>query len=282
MSELLRCQACGGAVVWDAATAGAACLFCGTVALELEIAGDEVPEPELSLPVRVSRAAADRAFRGWATRSWFRPKQLRDAEVGLHLMLLPAWSVQAELESHWAGLRRSPSNKSGKAPLAGLDQDVLATMVPASIGLTQAELSSLLPFDEACGRVWTGSVELEAGAADADAPSETIWEPPALTRRGARAQAHALLTEQHRRRIIAANGLLDVNVSAVMRERGVRLLMLPIYIGTFRYRDRPWRFLVNAQTGAVVGEAPLDWRKVVALALVVIVLALLVAWWRLA
>jgi hypothetical protein len=47
---------------------------------------------------------------------------------------------------------------------------------------------------------------------------------------------------------------------------------VPIYIGTFRFRDRPWRFLVNGQTGEVVGKAPLDWRKVLAL----VVLALVV------
>ena len=106
-SELLRCQACGGAVVWDAAQSGAACLFCGTVALEIEIGSEPLPEPQLVLPAEVSRAAAEERFRTWASGSWLRPPQLRDAEVGLHLMMLPAWRFHAELESHWAGLRRS-------------------------------------------------------------------------------------------------------------------------------------------------------------------------------
>src|SRR5262249_30434221 len=147
MSELLRCQACGGAVVWDAAQTGAACLFCGTVALELVIASEAVPEPEVVLPVVVSRSSAEESFRKWATKSWFRPPALRTAEVALHLLLLPAWRFHARLETHWAGLRPA-ATRSGKTPVAGLEQIELTTMVPASTGLSQAELVALQPFDE--------------------------------------------------------------------------------------------------------------------------------------
>lgn len=264
IGELLRCQACGGAVVWDAAQAGAACLFCGTVALELEIGAEPVPEPQLTLPAEVSRAAAEERFRTWASSSWFRPSQLRTTEVGLHLMMLPAWRFHAGLETHWAGLKPA-ARRSGKAPVAGVEHTQLTTMIPASTGLSQAELASLQPFDEAPAQPWTGG-------------DETIWEPPALTERGARALAHEQLAEQHRRRIIAERGLLHARVSALIEERDARLLLVPIYIGTFRFRDRPWRFLVNAQTGAVVGDAPLDWRKVFAIALAVVLAIAVLAW----
>jgi len=55
-----------------------------------------------------------------------------------------------------------------------------------------------------------------------------------------------------------------------------RLLMVPVYIGSFRYRDRPWRFVVNGQTGKVTGRAPLDRRKIAGVVLVVV--AAVVAW----
>jgi hypothetical protein len=270
MSELLRCQACGGAVVWDAAQLGAACLFCGTVALELVIASEPLPTPEVVLPVGVSRATAEQSFRAWATKSWFRPPALRTAEVALHLLLLPAWRFHARLETHWAGLRPA-ATRSGKTPVAGVEQLELTTMVPASTGLSQAELGALQPFDEGQARAWRGTVELaSSGGSDGDA--EAIWEPPALTKRGARSRAHRELADSHRRRIARERGLVSTRVSAVIEDRDVRLMLVPIYIGTFRFRDRPWRFLVNGQTGEVVGKAPLDWRKVLAL----VVLALVV------
>jgi hypothetical protein len=263
MSELLRCQACGGAVVWDAAQLGAACLFCGTVALELVITSEPVPAPEVMLPVTVSHSTAEQQFRAWATKSWFRPPALRTAEVALHLLLLPAWRFHARLETHWAGLRPA-ATRSGKTPVAGVEQLELTTMVPASTGLSQAELAALQPFDEGQARAWRGMVE---------EGSETIWEPPALTRRGAKGLAHRELADMHRRRIARERGLLSARVSAVIEDRDVRLMLVPIYIGTFRFRDRPWRFLVNGQTGEVVGKAPLDWRKVFALVVLVLAIA---------
>jgi hypothetical protein len=278
MSELLRCQACGGAVVWDAAQLGAACLFCGTVALELVIASEPVPIPEVVLPVAVARATAEQRFRAWATKSWFRPPALRTAEVALHLLLLPAWRFHARLETHWAGLRPA-ATRSGKTPVAGVEQLELTTMVPASTGLSQAELGALAPFDESQARPWRGAVDLAVDVADtgSDGDIDTIWEPPALTKRGARSRAHRELADSHRRRIARERGLVSTRVSAVIEDRDVRLMLVPIYIGTFRFRDRPWRFLVNGQTGEVVGKAPLDWRKV--LALVVLVLAVAALFW---
>lgn len=266
MSELLRCQACGGAVVWNAAELGAACLFCGTVALALEPGVETVPEPDIEIPARVSRETAEQRFRAWATSSWFRPRELVDAELGLRLMLLPAWRFVSRLETHWAGLRPA-ATRSGRKPTAGLDFAELTHMVPASSGLSQAELEALQPFDERDAQPWAG----------ADGHEELVWEPPALTRRGARARAHRGLADSHRRQLERANALVRARVSAVIDDRDVRLMLVPIYIGTFRFRDRPWRFLVNAQSGRVVGRAPLDWRKVAALIVAALLLVAL-AW----
>ncbi len=55
--------------------------------------------------------------------------------------------------------------------------------------------------------------------------------------------------------------------------------MLPVYIGSFRFRDRAWRVLLNAQTGKLVGKAPIDRRKVLALLVVALVMVALALLW---
>lgn len=269
MSELLRCQSCGGAVVWDARQSGAACLFCGSLTLEVQTPEDPLPVPDARLPLAVAASDAEQRFRAWATSSWFRPAILRTTKIELRPMLLPAWRFHSQLETHWAGLRRAPT-RSGKAPLAGVDHIRLHHMVPASTGLSQRELYELQPFDENQSEAWTG------------AASNLIWEPPALTERGARVRAHRDLAADHQRRIAHANGLVSCKVSPVIEDEDVRLLLVPIYIGAFRFRDRPWRFLVNAQTGEVVGDAPIDRLKVLAVVLggvaALVLVVALVAW----
>lgn len=249
--DLLRCLSCGGAVVWDAGHSGAACLFCGSVTLEVQASEEPLPVPDGWLPVSVEASVADTRFRAWATSSWLRPAILRTTAIQLRPMLLPAWRFHSRLETHWAGLRRA-STQSGKAPASGVETLDLHHMIPASTGLTQLELFALQPFDEQATQAWS-----------ADAQT-MIWEPPALTRQGARSRAHHDLAADHQRRIAHARSLVACNVSPVIDDLDVRLLMVPIYIGAFRFRDRPWRFLVNAQSGEVVGEAPIDRLKLAA------------------
>ena len=104
----------------------------------------------------------------------------------MRLILIPAWRFDAQLETHWAGLRLAPT-RSGKAPVTGIARAQLRQLVAASGGLAQPELAALAPFSEEGARAWTGEVEGEV----------PIWEPPSLTQRGARAQAHRELAARH-------------------------------------------------------------------------------------
>jgi hypothetical protein len=54
-------------------------------------------------------------------------------------------------------------------------------------------------------------------------------------------------------------------------------LLLPVWISAYRYRDKIYRFLVNARTGAVTGERPWSWVKItLAVLAALIVIAIIV------
>jgi hypothetical protein len=51
------------------------------------------------------------------------------------------------------------------------------------------------------------------------------------------------------------------------------LILLPIYLLSYRYRDKLYRFMVNGQTGKASGDKPLSWLKIgiaVVVALVIV------------
>jgi hypothetical protein len=53
------------------------------------------------------------------------------------------------------------------------------------------------------------------------------------------------------------------------------LILLPVYLLSYRYRDKLFRFLVNGQTGQVAGDKPVSWPRIaVAIALAVGVVGL--------
>jgi hypothetical protein len=253
VASVIQCDACGGSVVYDAGHEAARCLFCGSVAVR---PGDlvEIPAPEITIPFEVSEHRAGAAFRRWATSSWWYPKALREQEIELSAMMLPAWCFDAEVESHWTGLAPA-GTKSGVRPRAGVAHTRARTMVPASMGLTEAELHRLQPFDERLVR----DVSSEESAIP--------YELPALTEAGARPVAHARLEEEHVKDIARREGLKRCKGSSTVDFTTAKLLVLPIFIGSFRYRDLPWRFVINAQTGAITGKPPLDRVKIAAVAI---------------
>jgi hypothetical protein len=262
MSDLMRCTACGGAVVYDVKAEGAACIFCGATALTAAPEEEVIPIPEAMLPMEIDGDQADGQYRDWARSSWWHPRKLRHLEIRLRPMMLPAWRFHSRIESYYTGLVHA-ATRSGKRPTSGREVTELWHMVPASGGLTARELLELQPFREDRAVLWR------------PAQHHGPYEPPAVTERGARSEAHRTMAEHHRRSIARAQDLLVCKTTALIDDLDVRLHMIPIYIGAFRYRERPWRFVINAQTGEVVGDAPIDRLKV--LLVTVFTLAALVA-----
>ena len=46
--------------------------------------------------------------------------------------------------------------------------------------------------------------------------------------------------------------------------------LLPIWISAYRYREKTYRFLVNARTGEVQGERPWSWIKILLLVVAIL------------
>jgi hypothetical protein len=57
---------------------------------------------------------------------------------------------------------------------------------------------------------------------------------------------------------------------------GFKHALMPVWISAYRYRDRAFRFLVNGQTGEVVGESPVAWWKVALLAILALFVVYLI------
>ena len=91
-----------------------------------------------------------------------------------------------------------------------------------------------------------------------------------------------------------AKGTIDAQVAALIREdiggdqqrihsvstrySDVRFkhVLLPVWISAYRYRDKLYRFLINAQTGEVSGQGPKSWWKIAALTAAILFVLFLV------
>ncbi len=265
--DVIECEGCGGTVVYDAEHEAVRCVFCGGVALQPARLDAPAETAAIAAPWTVDPHEARELYRTWARSSWWYPRALRRLDVDLHEVWIPAWRVEAEVEAHWTGLA-SAATKSGKRPRAGTDFATRRTWIPASLGLTQDELGALAPFDEDASVPWTPD--------DASAPFEVLGLSAASAVRAARPR----FSRAARTDVVRRTRVCDCRVSTVLHDLETRALMLPVFIGCFRFREQPWRFVINAQTGRITGRAPLDRAKVGIAIVGAALVAIALAWWQ--
>ena len=258
----VRCNQCGGAVSAAFGFSRPACVFCGADVAELVAIEADVDAPVGAGPFLRTEAQARRSFQRFARSNLFYPSDLRDAELELQPIRLPAWSFSGTVETHFTGLVRAVS-ASGKAPVSGRETERFTqVLVAGSATLSQNELEALGPFRST----------LEPF--DPDRP-DLPFEVSTITADGARDAVRAELVRRHAEAIVRKRSLIEIRPSAGVHELTGQPVLVPVYVGAYRYRDVPYRFLVNGQTGRTYGEAPKSpWR--VALLVAAIVVGLLV------
>jgi hypothetical protein len=265
--DAVRCRACGGAVANVPGRALPACLFCGASAADLvPIATPEgIEPPEGAIGFAYAAAAAQASFAAFAQTSFWYPNDLRHAKLELSRLLLPAWSCQGTIETHWTGLVPARTS-SGKAPIGG--HETLAfpqVLVPGSSSITIHELAQIGRFDEAALVPWE------------PASTSDPYEVSALTRSSARRRAVDEMQRRHEARLAREHGTVELKAAAVCLELGARPVLVPVYIGAYRYGRRVYRVLVNGQSGQLVADMPWSWWKIGGVIVGSIALAVLIA-----
>ena len=247
----IRCKNCGGAV---ASRVGGlpACVFCGSDASYLipfePVEGMETPEGVI--PFQVDLGDARDAFDRFADSSIWYPADLNDVNVRLNRILIPAWMWEGEVETHWTGLVRAQT-QSGKRPVSGAETTAFdQVLVPASTTLSLAELSSLGRFQEDTLVDFDGQV------------MEDPFELMEMTRSVARQAAQEVMRLRHRAHISSREQTTELNTATVCVKLTGRPVLIPVYIGAYRYKDTLYRLLIHGQTGSLVGRAPISWVKV--------------------
>jgi hypothetical protein len=67
-----------------------------------------------------------------------------------------------------------------------------------------------------------------------------------------------------------------LNVVSRFSDERFKHVLLPIWISVYRYQGKPFRFLVNGQTGEVSGHAPWSIWKISLLCLALAIIALVI------
>lgn len=278
MQEVLtvNCAACGAETTLEPNVAADACPFCGST-LSAEQHSSRKIKPRSLLPFAVNRDQAFGAFRDWLKGLWFAPNKLKHyarSDVStLNGLYVPYWTYDCNTVSAYTGERgedywetRTRTDSKGNTRT----QQVRKTrwyrtsgvvynsfddiLVLASTSLPKKHADELEPWDLhnlvaydtaylAGFRAENYQVDLEEGFHEAQRiMDDPIRESIKRDIGGDRQRIHSVRTEYN-------------NVT-------FKHLLLPVWISAYRFKDRVFRFLVNARTGEVQGERPWSWWKI--------------------
>jgi hypothetical protein len=260
---------------YDASAQTLRCPFCGSERLD-ERRDSKTIAPHSVLPFKLARDEALEKLRGWLKQGFWRPGDLSDAAMVTKMtaVFVPYWVFSAKARAFWtADTSQTPAGARGDwYPLSGDHAGhYQGLLIGASGALTPAETSSICPFDLS-QRLPRDQVDLE----------NVVFEQFRVQRKYARPLAKQgfenLIRQDCTRYVPGRCRNLKVNVQ--LDGLSSEAMLLPVWIVAYRYREQTYRFLLNGQTGKAAGQAPTSWKKMLALAGIVIlgiVLAGLVA-----
>ena len=265
------CRNCGASMTFDIEQKGLRCAFCGSISLQKQDQPTGRIKPEYYIPFTITRDSAAVRFREWIGRGFFRPFGIEKqaAVVEMRPVYLPFWVFAGRAHTYFAGdSSQTPAfARANWCPVFGEREDELKDiLVPASGSLTPEEVTAISPYASSAAKPYSRE-DLK----------EFVVEDFGVSRRGARPMARKLMTESM---LAAAAGMIpgnhrNVHVNPIFTDLRAAPALLPVWINAYQFRGKTYRFLVNGQTGEVVGTAPFSYVKLLLVLLAIAVIAVL-------
>lgn len=271
-----RCDGCGAMVVFRADTATDRCPFCDTHLTNPVHSPTPMMRPGGVLPFLIAKDEAKARFHRWVASRWFAPKEFKrlDSLDRINGLYVPHWTYDAMTYSFYSGHRgdayyvtvgtgknrRTERRIRWRHVTGRVNHWFDDVLVCASKSLPDAMVRDLEPWD------------LKAAAA---------YEPAYLS--GFRTERYQIPADEGFQR--AASIMDGVIHQFVRRDIGgdeqrvdwvktqvdgvtFKLLLLPVWLTAFRYKDTIYRVLINARTGEVQGQRPWSAAKIASAILV--------------
>ncbi len=253
VERTLSCGGCGARFALSPRHLSGSCPFCRSAHVVTAEAGDLI-QPTALVPFQFDDEEAGHRIGAWIGRQRFRPKNLAESarfEVP-HAAYLPFWTFDLGGTMSWRAMVAENRGRTSKwVPRTGLYlvyQDDL--LVPAGHSVPRTRLDGLLDFDTKA--LVPYSTDLLAGYT-AEIYQVSLDEASVAARQRALQigsdyeKKHSLGGQRYRDFVMSTAGLVVDSY---------KLVLLPIWLGCYRYKDQIYPVEINGQTGAVAGFVP--------------------------
>ena len=281
-----RCQECGATVSFPENVTSTRCDFCDSGQVLEQEENRNLISPESVVPFKVDGKAAAGRFKAWIGGLWFRPSDLkaRASVTEMNGVYVPYWTFDASVSSSWtaqAGYyyyeteEYTETDDKGETvtrtrevrhtrwePAWGSRHDVFDDLlICASKGLPEDLACKLSTFDTTGLQPYSPAFLAGWKAEEYAVDLNEAWK---------RAVARMESTQEGRcAGDVPGDTHRFLSVTNRFSDETFKHVLLPVWISAFRYGDKVYRFLVNGQTGEVVGKAPWSVGKILLFSLAI-------------
>lgn len=275
----VKCETCGATVTFTPPEVAGECDFCGGKIVAQPKSADPIVAPEAVLPFLVTQPVATESIRKWLASLWFAPNALKKfaSQETIGGVYIPFWTYDAHAASSYTGQRgehyyvdESYTDRDAQGNAVTKTRRVQHTrwhaasgnvarwfddiLIPATKSLPPARLDALNPWD---------------------LPQLTPYEPAYLS--GFKAQRYQVdLAEGFEIAKRVAEGVIQTdvrhdiggdeqridNISTHYSAITFKHLLLPVYVGAYRFNGKVYQLVINGRTGEVQGERPYSFWKI--------------------
>jgi DNA-directed RNA polymerase subunit RPC12/RpoP len=269
----VSCTRCGATVTFTPPEVAGECPFCGSAIVAQPKSADPMVAPEGVLPFRITQQQANESLKKWLSSRWFAPNALKRLayQESIKGVYLPFWTYDANTDSYYTGERgehyyvtetyteRDAQGNavtrtrqvqktrwySASGEVSHPFDDVLVAATksvsrPRLASLEPWDLEVLMPYDPAYISGYKAQ-RYQVGLAEGFEEAKTLM---------------ADVIEGDVRRDIGGDEQRVHNIDTSYSEITFKHLLLPVYIGAYRFNQKVYQVMINARTGEVQGDRP--------------------------
>jgi len=260
------CQNCGAVIVSDENTAASWCHYCDSpVVLKERLTGQLAPT--YVIPFKVTKEQAQKAFEDWSRKGLFTPKSFRDAKKvkSVQGIYVPFWlydvssegtaqaratKVRTYVRGDYIYTETRHFNIFRRAKL-----NYIHVPADASEKMNDNTMNLLEPYDYRDLQKFQMPFLAGFSADKYSYTAEQMYDR-------VRARMDAFV-KQYIRGTVSGYSTVTYQSELVNSEmKHADYTMLPVWIFSYDYKDAEHMFVMNGQTGKIVGTLPVDKKRV--------------------
>ena len=282
----VKCTNCAASTTLPANVTSTNCPYCDTPLVIKNASTSSIIKPSYLLPFKIDRKKASSEFVTWAKGLWFAPNKLKQyaehSAEKLNGIYMPYWTYDSNTVTDYSGMRgvyyyvtETYTDKDGKTqsrqvrhtnwfPASGtVHNEFDDVLVVSSKSLSENLANDLEPWDlpdlvNYDDKFLSGfitesyQVDLKTGFEKAKEKMQSVIKSAVTSDIGGDVQQITSMNSNYN----------DITFKHIL---------LPVWLSSYKYKDKVYRFLINARTGEVQGERPYSVIKITLLVISILV-----------